>query len=243
MEVPRMKYLSLVCIERDTTDDENAVMSTAVFPWVEDTIARRINITGKPLADPTSAKTVRVREGETLISDGPFADTKEFIGGFDLLDCESIDQAIEVASKHPVAWFNSIELRPIPDAGDIPQRIDHTQLQQMLLVCIDGVPEAPEVEAALKRDCAAWREQVEGAGVHIAGAAIAPASHAKTVRVRDGETLVSDGPFVETKEFVGGFDLLSCETFEEAVGWASKHPIARFHKIEVRRFVDLGHRD
>ena len=58
------------------------------------------------------------------------------------------------------------------------------------------------------------------------------------MRVRDGQTIVNDGPFIETDEFVGGFDLLNCGTFEEAVGWAAKHPIARFHKIEVRRFVD-----
>jgi hypothetical protein len=63
--------------------------------------------------------------------------------------------------------------------------------------------------------------------------------NATTVRVRDGQTLITDGPFIETKEFLAGIDLLNCDTFEEAVGWAAKHPIARFHKIEVRRFVDL----
>ena len=69
--------------------------------------------------------------------------------------------------------------------------------------------------------------------------ALAPASSATTVRVRDGETLVSDGPFVETKEFLAGIDILKCETLDEAIGWAAKHPIARFHMVEVRRFIDL----
>ncbi len=238
-----MKFLQLVCIENETTDEQNEVMGTAIFPWVEDTIARRINITGKPLAPASTAKTVRVRNGETLISDGPFADTKEFIGGFDLLECESIDEAIEVASKHPVAWFNAIELRPLLDDKDVPDQIDHAELQQMMLVCINGVAEAPEVEEQIGRDCEAWRDEIESSGVRIAGAPVAPAGEAKTVRVRDGQTIVSDGPFVETKEFLGGFDLLNCQTFDEAVAWAAKHPIARFHKIEVRNFVDLGHRD
>jgi hypothetical protein len=238
-----MKFLQLICIENETTDEQDEIMHREVFPWVEDTIARRINITGKPLAPASTARTVRVRGGDTLVSDGPFAATKEFIGGFDLLECEDMDEAIEVAAKHPVAWFNAIELRPLLAEADVPQVIDPKQLNQMMLVCIDGVADAPEVEEQIGRDCETWREQIEGSGVRVAGAPIAAASEAKTVRVRDGETLVSDGPFVQTKEFLGGFDLLSCETFEEAVGWAAKHPIARFHQIEVRNFVDLGHRN
>lgn len=237
-----MKFLGLVCIENETTDEQNDVMRTAVFPWVKETASSGVNITGKPLDAPQSAKTVRVRNGETLISDGPFADTKEFIGGFDLLECETFDEAIEVAAKHPVAWFNAIELRPLLDGSDVPSHIDDAKLQQMLLVCIDGVAEAPEVEEQIARDCEAWREEIERSGVRVAGAPVVPAREARTVRVRDGQTIVSDGPFVETDEFLGGFDLLSCETFDEAVGWAAKHPIARFHQIEVRRFVDLGHR-
>jgi hypothetical protein len=238
-----MKVLQLICIENETTDEQNRIMSTEVFPWVEDTVARRISITGKPLADPRTARTVRVRNGETLISDGPFADTKEFIGGFDLLECESMEQAIQVASKHPVAWFNAIELRPIPADNAIPHYIDHAVLRQMLLVCFDGIPDAPEVEAQVARDAEAWRDQLERSGVRIAGAQIAPPNAARTVRVRGGQTIVSDGPFIETEEFIGGFDLLGCETFEEAVSLAARHPVARFNKIEVRDFVDLGHRD
>jgi len=57
-------------------------------------------------------RTVRVRGGEALISDGPFAETKEQIGGFDILECASLDEALEVAGKHPVARFGAIDLRP-----------------------------------------------------------------------------------------------------------------------------------
>ncbi|HWD69892.1 MAG TPA: YciI family protein [Solirubrobacteraceae bacterium] len=235
-----MKFLQLVCIEQETTDAQNEIMAREIFPWVEDTVARRINITGKPLAPPSTAKTVRVRDRDKLISDGPFAATKEFIGGFDLLECEGMEEAIEVAAKHPVAWFNAIELRPIIDDAYVPHFIDPSRLQQMLLVCINGAAEAPEVEDQIMRDCEAWRDEIQATGVRLAGAPVAAPSEAKTVRVRGGETLVSDGPLVQAEEFLGGFDLLSCETFEEAVSWAAKHPIARFHTIEVRKFVDLA---
>ena len=76
---------------------------------------------------------MRVRNGETLISDGPFADTKEFIGGLDMLECENLDEAIEVAAKHPVSWFHAIELRAFDDGMDgvdIPDFIDSSELQQ-----------------------------------------------------------------------------------------------------------------
>jgi hypothetical protein len=237
--VGQMKFLQLICIENETTDEQNQVVRDAVWPWVHDTIERRINITGKPLTDPQTARTVRVRDGRTLISDGPFAATKEFIGGFDLLECESLEQAIDVAAKHPVSWFNAIELRQLHDENDVPERIDPATLRHMLLVCVDGIPEAPEREAEIWSDCMAWRDQIAASGAHVAGSPIAPAAEARTVRVRDGRTMVSDGPFVETKEFLGGFDLLKCETFDEAVGWAAKHPIAALHQIEVRSFRDL----
>ena len=60
-----------------------------------------------------TAKTVRVRDGRTLITDGPFAETKEFLAGFYLVDAESIDAAVEIASKIPPARVGSIEVRPI----------------------------------------------------------------------------------------------------------------------------------
>lgn len=234
-----MKFLELVCIENETTDDQNAIVRGAIHPWVKDTIERKVNITGKPLGPPSAAKTVRVRGGETIVSDGPFADTKEFIGGFDLLECRDVDEAIEVAASHPVAWFNLIELRPLVDDRDVPRSIDSARLKQMLLVCVDGVAEAPEVEEQIGRDIEAWVAQAKASGIRVAGAPLAGLEQAKTVRVREGKTLVGDGPFTQTREFLGGFDLLECESFEDAVGWAVRHPIARFHQIEVREFVDL----
>jgi hypothetical protein len=68
---------------------------------------------GKELEEPATAKTVRVRDGETLVTDGPFAETKEQVGGFFLLECDDLDQAIAIAAKIPVAERASVELRPV----------------------------------------------------------------------------------------------------------------------------------
>ena len=69
--------------------------------------------TGYELDSPRTAKTVRVRAGETIVTDGPFAETKEQIGGLMLLDCEDLDQAIGIAARIPVAFNASVELRPV----------------------------------------------------------------------------------------------------------------------------------
>jgi hypothetical protein len=68
---------------------------------------------GKELDHPSKAKTVQVRDGKTVVSDGPFAETKEQLGGFFLLECENLDQAIGLAAKIPVVERGSVELRPI----------------------------------------------------------------------------------------------------------------------------------
>jgi len=64
----------------------------------------------RPVADAT---TVRVRDGEMLVSDGPFAETKDFIGGLDIIECADLDEAIELAARHPYASSGCIEVRPV----------------------------------------------------------------------------------------------------------------------------------
>ena len=65
-----------------------------------------------------------------------------------------------------------------------------------------------------------------------------PLAEASSVRVRGHEVLVSDGPFTETKEFIVGFDLLECKDMAEATEVASKHPLAKFGRMEVRELVE-----
>ena len=76
-------------------------------------------------------------------------------------------------------------------------------------------------------------------GIRLHGDRLRPADEAKTVLVRDGEILVSDGPFAETKEIICGYDMLECASLEEAVQVAAAHPVAAFGKIEVRAVWSL----
>ena len=109
-----MKYMMFVC--SDPEPDTDTAPEPDVEAWVEenDTAGRRER--GAALAPPTSATTVRVRNGEVLVTDGPFAETREVIVGFDLLDCADLDEAIAVARAHPMARSGRLEIRPLADS-------------------------------------------------------------------------------------------------------------------------------
>ena len=109
-----MKYMLLVCVTEgiELSPEERAQIGPATEAWVQEMDGRGIRLEGEQLRPVSDATTVQVRGGELLISDGPFAETKEQIAGFDIIECEDLDEAIEVAAKHPVAKFGSIEVRP-----------------------------------------------------------------------------------------------------------------------------------
>ena len=88
-------------------------MGPATEAWVEEMDRRGIRLEGDRLRPVSDATTVSVRGGEVLIADGPFAETKEQIGGFFLVDCKDLDEAIAVAAKLPGARHGTIEVRPI----------------------------------------------------------------------------------------------------------------------------------
>jgi len=112
-----MRYLMLICTDEsaDTaTSPEEAAASTAEYgAWMEEMGKRGVLQGGERLRPTTDATTVRVRDGETLTSDGPFAETKEQIGGYFVVEGKDLDEAIEIAGKIPGARFGSIEVRPI----------------------------------------------------------------------------------------------------------------------------------
>jgi hypothetical protein len=114
-----MKYLLMVCWDRERMDSQTepepgqAAEEEEPFAWVDDLRTRGKWLIGDQLAPPKRARSVRVRGGKKLITDGPFAETKEAVGGFDLLECESLEEALEIAATHPLAEVGTIEVRPL----------------------------------------------------------------------------------------------------------------------------------
>lgn len=109
-----MRYLMLIC--RDEAIQLSAEQRATIGPeseaWAREMDERGVRLQGQRLALVQDATTVRVRAGEVLVADGPFAETKEQIGGFDILECADLDEAMDVAARHPVARFGTLELRP-----------------------------------------------------------------------------------------------------------------------------------
>jgi hypothetical protein len=113
-----MRYLMLVCWGTDSMNDQtepgpDEMPSEESFPWLDDVQRRGIWVTGDQLAPPRRARSVRVRDGKAMVTDGPFAETKEAVGGFDIIECGSLEEAVEIASRHPVAQIGTIEVRPL----------------------------------------------------------------------------------------------------------------------------------
>ena len=106
-----MKYLMLVCTDPDHTPgpDDGA---PDVEDWVEEMDGTGKRLLGSRTRPGSDATTVRVRDRRVLLTDGPYAETKDLIAGFDVLECADLDEAVEIAAKHPMAWAGRIELRP-----------------------------------------------------------------------------------------------------------------------------------
>jgi hypothetical protein len=110
-----MQFLFLVCT--DSTAPEYKAEEDNIQEWVDEVVRRGMSLAGDRLRPPADAATVTVRDGAVSVTDGPFVETKDYIAGFDLLECADLDDAIDIASRHPMARFGQIEIRPIWSLG------------------------------------------------------------------------------------------------------------------------------
>lgn len=112
-----MTYAMLIYTDQNqdakATEAEQQAIMGAYYGFTNDVKEKKIHIAGEALYPTMSATTVRVRDGKTVTTDGPFAETKEQLGGFYLLNCQNLDEAIEYAAKIPGAAHGSVEIRPV----------------------------------------------------------------------------------------------------------------------------------
>jgi hypothetical protein len=224
-----MTYVTFVRVGVDAAPTPEEADPAA---WVEraDRAGRR---EGHRLADAGTATTVRVRDGRTLVTDGPFAEYKELVGGFDVLDVPDLDTAVALAAAHPAARFGAIEVREVwpfdgaaPD-GHVLAPDDAGAGHYLLLMgeVPDGTPQPDEPPTA-------WAD--EQRGLDLGGHRLRPPAEARTVRVRDGRTAVTHGPYAEVAEQVAGVALIAAPDLEAAIDAAARHPAAAAGAVEVR---------
>lgn len=114
-----MKYMLLIRPDVDYSGGVPGEMVRATEAWVAEMTARGVRRDGAALRPPADSTGVSRRAGKVVTTDGPFAESKEQMGGFDLIECRDLDEAIEIAAKHPIAEVGMVEIRPLLD--DYPQ--------------------------------------------------------------------------------------------------------------------------
>jgi hypothetical protein len=116
-----MKYMLLVYLdEKALSDDEREHCYVESAQLTQDLNTRGQYVIASPLHSVTTATTVRLREGKRLVTDGPFAETREQLGGFYMVEVEDLDEAIRVAERIPVARVGTIEIRPVQEIAGLP---------------------------------------------------------------------------------------------------------------------------
>jgi hypothetical protein len=115
-----MKYMLLLTHDPDVAVGDGASDEDQMKPWMDYSKALEdagVYVAGDPLADADTATTVRVRDGERLLTDGPFAATKEHLIGYYVLDVEGLDSALDWAAQVPNVTWGAVEVRVVPDMG------------------------------------------------------------------------------------------------------------------------------
>jgi hypothetical protein len=108
-----MKYMALIYGNEEAWDALSEEEQQRVTERYMALAREPVTVGGDELEDPDTATTIRVRDGETLTTDGPFAETKEQLGGYYLIDCASLDEALEFAARIPAAERGAVEVRPV----------------------------------------------------------------------------------------------------------------------------------
>jgi hypothetical protein len=251
-----MKYLMIHALDEDATPRTGSNGEPLeLAAWIEEMEARGVVLDGARLHPVSDATSVRAPNGTVVVTDGPFAETKEQVAGYDVIDCPDLDSAVAVAAAHPTTHVGSIEVRAFaPGMPDpvVPESPTDGKYRYLMLVCAD-MRRAMAAATADPEGFAADRERettsgasveetnddvdvwIENAGSRrVYGWALEFPDQAVTVRRVDDRVVTTDGPFAETKEQIAGYDLLECDDLDDAITVAAAHPVAGGGVIELR---------
>ena len=202
---------------------------------------------GAALQPGRAAKSLRWKNGAVLVTDGPFTETKEQLGGIGMLEVRDMAQAVDLMSQHPGLRYGSVfEIRPVDE--ELKRQAESTanyhsgaptlESHHTRFACLGYGREDLALAGnfdEMVRQCIAFDEQRVKSGQWISGLALQGPRTAKTLRASAGKVIVTDGPFAETKEYLGGVHVLALDDLDQAVQLMSGHPALRFGMgIEIR---------
>ncbi|OBJ43427.1 YciI family protein [Mycobacterium colombiense] len=230
-----MQYFALlISKEQDRTADDAA---TAMAAW-ENFHAKAGSAikAGDALAPAAAAAVITGGPDAPTVTDGPFAEAAEVACGYYVFEAENLDEALALARDVPIAAFGAVELWPVVHSIEPARKLTGNDWLALLLEppATAHTPGSPEWEAVAAKHA----DLHAAAGDHVlGGAALHDRSTATTVRVRDGEVLITDGPYVEGAEIATGIYLLGASDRDEAIKIASMIPAST---VQVRQLAGIS---
>lgn len=230
-----MQYFALlISKEQDRTPDD-AAAAMAAFESFHAKAGTAIK-GGDALAPAAAATVITGGPDAPITTDGPFAESAEVACGYYVFEAENLDEALALARDIPVTQFGAVEVWPIVHSIEPSRKLTGSDWLALLLEppATAHIPGTPEWEAVAARHA----DLHAAAGDHvIGGAALHDRSTATTVRVRDGEVLITDGPYVEGAEIATGIYFLAAADRDEAVKLASMIPAST---VQVRQLAGVS---
>jgi hypothetical protein len=250
MQFAALGYYDETRLQTISPDEQSAMIEACLAYDDELMDLKQWSDGGQALAPANAAKTLRRRDGQLLVTDGPFAETKEQLGGFGVLIADDMNHAVAIMQKHPGTRFGPFEIRPI----DEPLQERHTtaplpapasppvaQEGKALVVALgyhggewQTAMSASDQQGMLEGSVAFY-QSLRASGQFALGLVLQSIRTAKTVRAAAGKVFITDGPFAETKEHLGGVIVLRAKDLAAAVEQFSQHPCLEFGvTIELR---------
>jgi hypothetical protein len=240
-----MRYMLLV---KSTNDYEAGVwpdeqMQAALNKWTEDLVKAGARLDGGRLQPSSQGSRVHYAKGEFTVIDGPFAETKELIAGFCMIEAKSREEAIAWAQRIPFQ-DGEVEVRPLFELTDFPidpaeqpggwrDKEEHFRAvpppRRPGTIRYMGILKADKnTEAGVMPDekflgaMGAFMEEGMTAGIIISGEGLQPSSKSARIRYSGNKRMVIDGPFAETKELIAGYAILQFSSKAEAIEWTKR---------------------
>jgi hypothetical protein len=223
-----MRYMLLIYLDEEAnaarSESEIKKGMDAHTPYIDTLRRNRKYAASAALGPARDARVLRGAGGKAVATEGPFAESREQLGGFYVIDAEHLDEAIAIASECPAlrTVATAIEIRPVatPAAAG------------------EARPQAEPFFVAIHRDES--RDDLTLDALRARAHLLAPSGSATCLRLRDGKIALDDGPFAEGREQIGAYCVAWAEDADEALGLASELARSAKCSVEVRRIRSLG---
>lgn len=237
-------HFLLLFVDRDGAPAVTPEGRAALAPLVRSLEAEGRLLRAGLLAPEAEGARVAVRDGRVVVTDGPFAESREGIGGFWVVEAASRDEAIELARRAfelgapaPAARGGAVDVHAVAARYSVQPDPGHGTA---FLLGFHNDPHLEDCDEAKLAEMIAYGAALERAGRLFETSPLARSGPPARVESRGGRTLVTEGPFAEAKEVIGGYSLLRAASREEAVDIATRYPAARWGTVEVRALVPCG---